>query len=59
MKAQERSILKYLNFRVFHSPLGFSVDHTDHIMEILNQWFLDLKFRKVDTPFRKDSTCEK
>ena len=32
MKFQEGSILKYLNFRICQSPLGFSVDHTDQII---------------------------
>ena len=36
MKVQEGSVLKYLNFRVFQSPLGFSIDQTDHIMELVN-----------------------
>ena len=29
MKVQEGSVLKYLNFRISQSPLGFNVDHTD------------------------------
>ena len=36
MKLQEGSVLKYLNFRIFQPPLGFSVDQTDHIMELVN-----------------------
>ena len=32
MKLQEGSVLKYLNFRIFQSPLDFSIDQTDHIM---------------------------
>ena len=55
MKVQEGSVLKYLNFRIFQYPLGFSVDKTDHIMEIVNEWFPTRKFIKVDTPFRTDS----
>ena len=39
MKLQEGSVLEYLNFRIFQSPLGFSVDQTDHIMELVNEWF--------------------
>ena len=34
MKVQEVSVIKYLNFRIFQSPLGFSVDNTDKIMEL-------------------------
>ena len=36
IKVQEGSVLKYLNFWVFQSPLGFSIDHIDHIMELVN-----------------------
>ena len=36
MKVQEGSVLKYLNFRIFQSPLGFSIDQTYHIMELVN-----------------------
>ena len=32
MKVQEGSFFKYLNFRIFRSSLGFSIDQTDHIM---------------------------
>ena len=28
IEVQEGSVLKYLNFRIFHSPLGLSVDRT-------------------------------
>ena len=35
MKVQEGSVLKYLNFRIFQSPIGFSVDQNDHIMELV------------------------
>ena len=59
MKFLEGYVLKYLNFQIFQYPIGFSVDHTNHIMEIVNEWFTTGKFRKVDTPFRKDSTYEK
>ena len=53
MKLQEGSVLKYLNFRIFQSPVSFSVYQTDNIMELVNEWFPTGKFRKVDTPFRK------
>ena len=36
MTVQEGSVIKYLNFRIFQSPLGFSVDQTDHIIELVN-----------------------
>ena len=59
MKVQEISVLKYLNFRIFQSPLGFSVDQTDHIMELVNEWLPTRKFRKFDTPLRIDYSYEK
>ena len=37
IKVQYGSVLKYLNFRIFKSPLGFSVDQTDHIVELVNE----------------------
>ena len=49
MKFQEGSVLKYLNYRILQHPLDFSVDHTDHIMELVNEWFPDRNFRKVYT----------
>ena len=59
MKVQEGSVLKYLNFRVFQSPLGFSIDQTDHIMELVNEWFPTGKLRKVNTPFWTHSSYGK
>ena len=59
MKLQEGSILKYLNFRICHYYLGFSIDQTDNIMELVNEWFPTRKFRNVDTPFWTDSSYEK
>ena len=59
MKVQEGSVLKYLNFQIFQYPLGFSVDQTDHSKELVNEWLPTGKFRKVDVPFRTDSTYEK
>ena len=59
IKVQEGSALNYLNLRICQSPIGFSVDQTDHIMEKVNEWFLTGKFRKVDTPFSKNSAYEK
>ena len=59
IKVQKGSVLKYLNFRICQSPLGFSIDQTDHIMELVNEWFPTGKFRNVDTLFRTDSSYEK
>ena len=36
IKFQQVSVLKCLNFRIFQSPLGFSVDQTDRIMKLVN-----------------------
>ena len=55
MKVQKGSVLKYLKFRIFQYTLGFSVDQTDHIMELVNEWLPTGKFRKVNTPFRTES----
>ena len=59
MKVPEGSVLKYLNFWIYQSPLGFSIDQTDHIIELVNEWFPTGKFRNVDTPFQTDSSHEK
>ena len=59
MKVQEGSVLKYLNFRICQSPLGFSIDQTDHTTELVNLWFPTGKLRKVDTPFWTESSYEK
>ena len=59
MKVQEGSVLKYLNVRICQSPLGFSVDQTGHIMELVNKWSQTGKFRKFYTPFMTYSAYEK
>ena len=59
MKLQEGSVLKYLNFRIFQYPLGFSIDQTDHIMLLVSEWFAAGKLRKFDTPFWTYSSYEK
>ena len=59
MKVQEGLVLKYLNFRICQSPLGLSIDQTDHIMELVNEWFPTGKFKNLDTTFRTDSSYEK
>ena len=59
MKVQKWSVLKYLNFRILQYPLGFSIDQTDHIMELVNEWFPTGKFRNFDKPFWIDSSYEK
>ena len=59
MKVQKVSVLKYLNFRIFQSPLGLIIYQTDHITELVNEWFPTGKFRNVDTPFWTDRSYEK
>ena len=59
MKLQEGSFLKYLNFQIFKSTLGFSVDQTDKLMELVNEWFPTGNFRKFNTHFKIGSTYEK
>ena len=59
MKVQEGSFLKYLNFIVCQSTIGFSVDQTDYIMELVNEWLPTGNFIKVDTTFCTDSAYEK
>ena len=59
MKFQEGSVLKYPNFRIYQSLLGFIVDQNDIIMEVVNEWFQNGKFRKVGTTFRTVVAYEK
>ena len=59
MKVQEVSFLMYLNFRIFQPPLRFIIDHTDRIMELVNEWFPTEKFRNVDTTFWTESSYRK
>ena len=49
MKSQEVYVLNDLNLRIFQSTLGFSVDKTDKIMELVNDFFPTGNFRKFDT----------
>ena len=46
-KVQEGSVLKYLNFRIFQSSLSFSVDQTDKIMKLVNEWFPNVKLERL------------
>ena len=59
IKVEEVSILKYLNLRICQSPLGFSIYQTDHIMELVNEWFQNGKLKIFDTHFRIYYTYEK
>ena len=59
MKLQEGSVLKYLIFRICQYPLGFITYQTDHIMELVKEWFPTGKFKNIDTPFWTDSSYEK
>ena len=59
IKVQLLSVLKYLNSRISQCHLGFSVNQTRNTMEIVNEWFTNVKLRKVDTPFITYYTYEK
>ena len=59
MNVQGGSVLRYLNFLICQSLLGFSVDQTYHIMEIVNECTPTGKFRKVDTTFRTEYKYKK
>ena len=59
MKVQEGSVLKYLNFQMLQSPIGFIVDYNDPIMELVNEWSPTGNFRKFYTPFSTDSAYKK
>ena len=51
MKVQEVYIHNYLNFRIFQSPIGSGIYQTDHIMELVNEWFPTGIFRNFDKHF--------
>ena len=59
MKVQESYILKYLNLRIWQYPLGFIVDKTYNIKELVNEWCKTGNIWNFDTPFRTYSTYEK
>ena len=59
MKFQIGSVLKYLNYQMIQPPVGFSVDQTDHIMELVNEWLPTGKFRNINTPFKEDYIYKK
>ena len=41
------------------SPIGFSIDHIDHIMDFFKEWFPTGFSWEVDKPFWKESTYDK
>ena len=55
---QEGSVMKYLRLSIAQFHLGFSIDQTNHIMELVSEWFPDGKFWKVDTPSWTDCLYE-
>ena len=55
-KVQEGYVLKYLKFKICQSPLGLSINQTDHIMKIVNEWLPMVKHRNVSSPFMIEST---
>ena len=56
MNVQEGSVLKYINFQIYQSPLDLSIDKTDQIMELVNEFFPTEKNRNLDTHFSTDLT---
>ena len=56
IKSQEGSVSKYLNFHIFQTPIVFSVDQTDDIIELVNELFPTGKFIKVDSNLRTEFT---
>ena len=44
---------------IIQSPLDFNIYQTNHIMELVNEWFPTGIFRKFDTPFWTESTYVK
>ena len=58
IKFWKLSVPKYSDFRIFQYPLGFSVDRTDQIMDLVNELSPTGKFRKVDAKFWTDLTYE-
>ena len=51
--------MKYIYFGITQSHLGFCIDETDHIMELVSEFFPCGKFRKFDTTFCNESEYEK
>ena len=49
--------VQYLDCHPQH-PLGFSVNHTDHIMELVNEWFPAGNLIRIHETFSTDSICE-
>ena len=48
-----------MNFWISSSPLELSIDHTDNIVDLVNEWFPTGKFMKVDTHFWAYSAYKK
>ena len=48
------SVLKYYNFWISQYPLGLSIYHTGHIMELVGEWFPTEKYDNFDTTFRTE-----
>ena len=56
IKSQEGYVLKYFNFSIFHSRIGFSTDQTEHIRGLVIEWFPTEYSRKIGTTFLTVST---
>ena len=49
IKVQEGSVIMYLNVHIFQSYLGFSIDQTNHTMELVNSYtkYMDINPHKI------------
>ena len=59
INTQEVFIGKYLNFRIVKLHLGFIINQTGHIMELVYEWFTDGNFQKFDAPLQTEYSYEK
>ena len=44
---------------MYQFQLGFNINHTHHIMELVTEWFPGSKFIKLDTPFHTEYVYKK
>ena len=54
---KEGLVLHYLNLRIIQSDLGISVDQSEHISNLVKDWYPN-RFKDTHTPLRTDSNFE-
>ena len=59
INTEEGFVMKHINFRIEKYHLGFSINHTDHKMELVSEWLPHTKFIKLDTPLCTDYEYDK